>query len=144
MGVLPLRRDEHFPLIRVMAAWFLDVDVFPGIQGKDCRWRMPVVGGGDDERVDGAVLKRMAKVIDRPRDTGLYSADGRQCLREHAGIYVTQISNFGVRRPCKAFGKHRPPAVKAHHRNAHSFTWRAHRRGQLGDAAQYEYPESGG
>ena len=46
-----------------MAGGLLDVDVLAGVARQDGGRGVPVVGGGDDDRVDGLVVENFAQVL---------------------------------------------------------------------------------
>src|SRR5262245_58913699 len=57
------RRLHHQPpLADIVARWLLDVDVLPRLEGEDRRRSVPVVGGGDEDRIDGAVIEDLSQV----------------------------------------------------------------------------------
>ncbi len=61
--VLPGGLDGDAPLVHVVAARLLDVDVLAGLAGPDRHQRVPVVGRGDRDGVNRLVLEHAADVL---------------------------------------------------------------------------------
>ena len=70
-AVLLLGLDGHSPLDHVVAERLLHVDVLAGLGGQDRHQRVPVVGGGDRDRVDRLVVEQPAEVLLALRGQGL-------------------------------------------------------------------------
>jgi len=61
--VLAGRFDHLAPLEDVVAGGLLDVDVLAGLEGPDGPQGVPVVAGGDRNRVDLLVLEHLPEVL---------------------------------------------------------------------------------
>src|SRR5438132_13801305 len=55
---------HQLALMRIMAAWFLDVYVLASGTGKDGGRRMPMVGSGDGYGIHAGIIEDAAKVFD--------------------------------------------------------------------------------
>ena len=62
--VLPRGLDALAPLEHVVAARLLHVDVLAGLAGPDRQQRVPVVAGGDGDRVEVLVFQGLADVLE--------------------------------------------------------------------------------
>src|SRR5438093_13350458 len=64
-AVLPGRRHHLLSFPEVVGKRLLDIHVLAGLTGPNRRQRMPVIGQGDDHRVDGFVVENSAEVAVR-------------------------------------------------------------------------------
>src|SRR5207247_9659661 len=77
--------------------------------------RLPVVGGGDHERVDGLVVERAPEVAESFYLLALRLAHGGGGFGEDRGIHVAHAGDLGVARLGECLCQHSPAAVQAHH-----------------------------
>lgn len=63
-----------------MITWFLDVDVLTGFTPHDGRWRVPVVGRGNHDRVDRLVVQYSSQIAVRVLCTGIFLQILGTCL----------------------------------------------------------------
>jgi hypothetical protein len=55
-------RHQQFSFVGVVAAGLFEVDMLAGFRRQDGRWCVPVVGGGNDQRVNILVVERSPKI----------------------------------------------------------------------------------
>ena len=79
-----------------MAARLLHVDMLAGGEGQDRRRRMPVVGRGDDDRVERRVFQGLAEILQPLRSAALKSGDARHRFRDGAAVHVADIGHLRV------------------------------------------------
>src|SRR5437762_1575208 len=64
-AVLSGRRHHLLPFPKVVRKRLLDINILAGLTGPNRRQRMPVIGQGDDHRVDRFVVENPAEVAVR-------------------------------------------------------------------------------
>ncbi len=98
-AVLLLRLEGGAALADVVAHRLFDVNVFPRLAGPNRDQGVPVIGGGDRNRVERAIFEGLANV---GQNLGLRVAlrrflDGLPRPRQHVVLGIDQVHNLDVR-----------------------------------------------
>ncbi|SPE29499.1 hypothetical protein SBA2_450115 [Acidobacteriia bacterium SbA2] len=132
----------------VVGKRLFNVNVFARLAAPDGLQRMPVVGCGDRNRVDGFVVQQLAQVDESRRPLNAHLLDFRQALVEHVLIHVAERGEFHVLHVAILFDVRPTLPVQAHYSNTHAVIRAEHalRVGQESNAAQrgHSRPGSGG
>src|SRR5262249_45958229 len=94
--VPPGRFDDAPALADVVADGLLDVDVLAGLEGPDGGQGVPVVGRGDADDVDVAVLHDPAQILDERGPAVLSPLDGLLGAAGDGGIDVADVGDGAV------------------------------------------------
>ncbi len=122
----------------VVGERLFDVDVFARLAAPDGLQRMPVVGRGNGNRVNGFVLEQLAQVDEPRRPLDPHLLDFRQALVQDVLIHVAEGGQFHVLHVAVLLDVRPALPVQANHRNAHAIIGAKHplRMSQKGNAAQ--------
>ena len=122
----------------VVGERLFDVDVFARLAAPDGLQRMPVVGRGDGNRVNGLVIQQLAQVDESRRPLDSHLLDFAQPLVQDVLIHVAESGDFHVLHVAVLFYVRPALPVQANHRNAHAVVRAKHslRMGQESNTAQ--------
>src|SRR5581483_4802715 len=113
-AVLAGRGDHPFSFTRIMAARFLDVNMFAGGTGQNRRGRMPVVARGDHQRIDCLIIKNATEVSNGSGELASHLANGLRSLREAPLIYIANVGNRHVWLLCERLRESQTTAAVSH------------------------------
>ncbi len=123
------RRHDLAGFEDVMRARLFDVDILAGLAGPDRSERVPVVGGGQGDGVDGLVLEQLAVVgVGSRALLGLF-LDLLGPFLEHGFVHVAQCRHLGVRKLGIAVDMGAAAAANAHAGHADSIVGASQRAG---------------
>src|SRR5262245_9948930 len=92
-AVVFARRFDHSAAFPDIVRWrLLDIDVLTGLAGTDRSRRVPVIGSGDDNGVDGLVVEDAAHLFDGLGRLPLPTSDG---LGGPGQAFFVQVANTG-------------------------------------------------
>src|SRR5207249_4129711 len=83
------RLNDLAALPDVMGDGLLDIDVFACLNGPDGRQRMPVVGRGDGDHVDGFILQQLSDVGETVHAGGL-GGEAFDAAIENVTVHIAQ------------------------------------------------------
>ena len=82
------RRFHLLAFPHVMANGFFDVDILPGLAGPDCLQGMPVVGCGNDDRIDIASFQETFVNAFRINRLAVGLLNVLRCLGQNGGVDI--------------------------------------------------------
>ena len=139
---IPLFGHEQVSLGGIVATGFFDVDVLAGVEGHHGHGRVPVVGRGDDDGVDGFIVEEAAEIL---ISFGLLSSGvGHHflALDDGARIDITDTVDLTVLGPGESVGKLGATAVGPENSNVYAVV--RPRDGGLGVSGQAQREAGGG
>ena len=102
--------DGDFPFEDVVAGGLLDVDILPGETAVDGLQGVPVVGGGDHQRVDVRIVEQFAIIIDEFRLVRGFLEDLCATLLADGAVDVADVRDDAIRLGQEALHHRFPPA----------------------------------
>ena len=105
--------------MQVVAAGLFYIDMFAGGTGEDRRRRMPMIRGGDRNRVNVPILKHLAQVGNAFGLARLFFEDSLDSLLGRAAVHVANVSNLRVRRSQVTGDVRHPAAIAADDGDGH-------------------------
>src|SRR5436190_1812508 len=111
--VLACCGNHQLAFMQVVAAGLFYIDMFAGGTGEDRRRRMPMIRGGDRNRVNVPILKHLAQVRNAFGLARLFFEDSLDSLLDRAAVHVANVSNLRVRRSQVTGDVRHPAAIAA-------------------------------
>jgi hypothetical protein len=88
--------NHQSPLAEIVATWLFDINMLSGIQGKNCRGCVPVVGRRDPDRVHALIVEYLAEIAHALGCTSRIHLDIRDGSSQAATIHIADISDIHV------------------------------------------------
>ena len=89
--------DDHFRLVRVLAAGFFDIDMLPGLHAEQRGGRVPEIRRGDEDGVQRLVIEEGAEVLHSLAGDALLVVDDLQPAFESLRVHFRQIRDLHIR-----------------------------------------------